>query len=74
MPETQEYAELVAARAPALLRLAVMLTGSRSEAEDLLQATLVRTQAHAHRIPAMGAPRRTSAGRWSTSTSRACAG
>ena len=54
--ETQEYAELVAARAPALLRLAVMLTGNRAEAEDLLQATLVRTQAHAHRIPAMGAP------------------
>jgi RNA polymerase sigma-70 factor (sigma-E family) len=54
--ETQAYAELVAARAPALLRLAVMLTGSRAEAEDLLQATLVRTQAHAHRIPAMGAP------------------
>ena len=56
MSETQEYAELVAARAPALLRLAVMLTGNRAEAEDLLQATLVRTQAHADRIPTMGAP------------------
>lgn len=54
--ETQEYAELVAARAPALLRLAVMLTGDRTEAEDLLQATLVRTQPHADRIPTMGAP------------------
>lgn len=50
------YAELVAARAPALLRLAVMLTGNRSEAEDLLQATLVRTQRHADRIAAMDAP------------------
>jgi RNA polymerase sigma-70 factor (sigma-E family) len=54
--ETEDYAELVAARAPALLRLAVMLTGNRVEAEDLLQATLVRTQAHAQRIPTMGAP------------------
>jgi RNA polymerase sigma-70 factor (sigma-E family) len=50
------YAALVAARAPALLRLAVMLTGDRSEAEDLLQSTLVRTQRHADRIAAMTAP------------------
>jgi RNA polymerase sigma-70 factor (sigma-E family) len=56
LSETQAYAELVAARAPALLRLAVMLTGDRTEAEDLLQATLVRTQPHADRIPTMGAP------------------
>lgn len=41
------YAELVAARAPALLRLAVMLTGDRVEAEDLLQTTLLRTRAAA---------------------------
>ena len=52
----EEYAALVAARAPALLRLAVMLTGSRHEAEDLLQATLARTQKHAGRIPDMDAP------------------
>ena len=56
MSQTEEYAALVAARAPALLRLAVMLTGDRSEAEDLLQATLVRTQRHAERIAAMAAP------------------
>lgn len=54
--ETEGYAAVVAARAPALLRLAVMLTGDRTEAEDLLQATLVRTQRHADRIASMAAP------------------
>jgi len=54
--ETEAYDELVAARAPALLRLAVMLTGDRLEAEDLLQTTLARTQKHARRISAMAAP------------------
>jgi RNA polymerase sigma-70 factor (sigma-E family) len=53
---TGGYAALVAARAPALLRLAVMLTGDPVEAEDLLQATLLRTQRHADRIAAMAAP------------------
>lgn len=56
MSETQGYAALVAARAPALLRLAVMLTGDRTEAEDLLQATLLRTLRHADRIATMSAP------------------
>ncbi len=56
MSQTEDYAELVAARAPALLRLAVMLTGDRLEAEDLLQTTLLRTQRHADRIAAMAAP------------------
>jgi RNA polymerase sigma-70 factor (sigma-E family) len=54
--QTEEYAALVAARAPALLRLAVMLTGDRAGAEDLLQSTLVHTQKHADRIAAMAAP------------------
>jgi len=54
--ETEGYAALVAARAPALLRLAVMLTGDRNEAEDLLQSTLARTQRHAGRIAAHAAP------------------
>jgi RNA polymerase sigma-70 factor (sigma-E family) len=54
--ESGGYAAVVAARAPALLRLAVMLTGDRLEAEDLLQATLARTQRHAQRIAGMGAP------------------
>ncbi|MFZ2014166.1 MAG: sigma-70 family RNA polymerase sigma factor [Nocardioides sp.] len=56
MSETQAYAALVAARAPALLRLAVMLTGNLAEAEDLLQSTLLHTQKHADRIAAMAAP------------------
>ncbi len=56
MSQAQEYAEVVAARAPALLRLAVMLTGDRTEAEDLVQTTLMRTQKHADRIAAMAAP------------------
>ena len=56
MSETQGYAALVAARAPALLRLAVMLTGDRTEAEDLLQATLLRTLRHADGIATMSAP------------------
>jgi RNA polymerase sigma factor (sigma-70 family) len=53
---TTTYADLVAARAPALLRLAVMLTGSRPDAEDLLQTTLLHTQRHADRIATMAAP------------------
>ena len=53
---TEGYAALVAARAPALLRLAVMLTGSPVDAEDLVQATLARTQRHADRIASMAAP------------------
>lgn len=50
------YAELVAAHAPALLRLAVMLAGSRTDGEDLLQAALLRATRHADRIAAMAAP------------------
>lgn len=50
------YDELVAARAPALLRLAVMLTGNVDEAEELLQRTFLRVQRHADRIAAMAAP------------------
>lgn len=54
--EETGYAELVVARAPALLRLAVMLTGSRVDAEDLLQVTLLRAQPHADRIASLAAP------------------
>jgi RNA polymerase sigma-70 factor (sigma-E family) len=50
------YDELVVARAPALLRLAVMLTGRADEGEELLQRTFLRAQRHAERIAAMGAP------------------
>jgi RNA polymerase sigma-70 factor (sigma-E family) len=50
------YAELVDQCAPALLRLALMLTGDPSDAEDLLQSTLARTTRHGARIVAMDAP------------------
>ena len=50
------WPELAAALAPGLLRLAVMLTGSSHDAEDLLQATFARAQRHGPRIAAMTAP------------------
>lgn len=50
------YAELAAARRPALLRLAVMLTGNAEDAQDLVQATFVRAHKHSDRIVAMSAP------------------
>jgi RNA polymerase sigma-70 factor (sigma-E family) len=50
------YAELVDHCAPALLRLALMLTGNVADAEDLLQSTLVRTTRHGARIIGMDAP------------------
>jgi RNA polymerase sigma-70 factor (sigma-E family) len=51
-----EWAEVATALAPGLLRLAVMLTGSLPDAEDLLQATFMRAQRHGQRIAAMTAP------------------
>lgn len=53
---TSSWTDLAVAHAPALLRLAVMLTGSRTEAEDLLQATLLRAGRHSDRIAGMAAP------------------
>ena len=38
-----EFRDYVAARSPALLRTAYLLTGNRSDAEDLLQAALAKT-------------------------------
>ena len=55
MPEA-EWADVATAFAPGLLRLAVMLTGSLHEAEDLLQGTFMRAQRHGQRIAAMSAP------------------
>jgi RNA polymerase sigma-70 factor (sigma-E family) len=52
----RSYDDVVAAYAPALLRLAVMLTGDPSDAEDLLQSTLLRTVRHAERVASMAAP------------------
>ena len=51
-----EWVDVATALAPSLLRLAVMLTGSRHDAEDLLQGTFVRAQRHGQRIAAMTAP------------------
>lgn len=50
------FEALVAARGRALLRLAVMLTGSAHDAEDLLQATLAKAWPSAERIAGMAAP------------------
>lgn len=56
MTQPTGYAALVADAAPALLRLAVMLTGSREDGEDLLQSSLLRAARHGERIAAMDAP------------------
>lgn len=73
-PRAASYADLVSRHATALLRLAVMLTGNPTDAEDLLQATLLRCVRHGDRIVAMDAPaaylrrtmlnEHTSRGRW----------
>lgn len=52
----ETYAELAEALAPGLLRLAVMLTGTVYDAEDLLQATFARSVRHGERIVRMDAP------------------
>jgi len=39
----EDFRSYVAARSPALLRTAYMLTGNRADAEDLLQAALAKT-------------------------------
>ena len=52
----EAYEEIVTAHAPALLRLAVMLTGQRQDAEDLLQSTLLKAERHRGRLVDMGAP------------------
>jgi RNA polymerase sigma-70 factor (sigma-E family) len=56
MTERPSFEALAATHAPALLRLAVMLTGQTRDAEDLLQNTLLRVQRHADRLVAMEAP------------------
>lgn len=53
-PET--YGDLVRLSAAGLLRLALMLTGNRSDAEDLLQTVLTRCVRHGDRIVRMEAP------------------
>jgi RNA polymerase sigma-70 factor (sigma-E family) len=55
-PDDVDWAEVAATLAPALLRLALMLTGDRHDAEDLLQATYAKVGRHGPRIARMAAP------------------
>ena len=52
----EAWAEVAAARGPALLRFAVMLTGNSVDAEDLVQDTLAKAHRQGERIAAMDAP------------------
>lgn len=54
--DDRAFADFVSREQPALLRLAVLLTGDRGHAEDLVQTALVRTYRHWPRISAAGPP------------------
>jgi RNA polymerase sigma-70 factor (sigma-E family) len=51
-----EFDAFVAARGPALLRLALMLTGERFAAEDLVQAALAKAYRHWSRVQLAESP------------------
>jgi RNA polymerase sigma-70 factor (sigma-E family) len=51
-PLQASFEEYVAARRPALLRTAYLLTGNAHDAEDLVQAALLKAVPHWHRIAA----------------------
>jgi RNA polymerase sigma-70 factor (sigma-E family) len=51
----EDFRSYVAARSPALLRTAYMLTGNRADAEDLLQTALAKTYLAWDRIRERGA-------------------
>jgi RNA polymerase sigma-70 factor (sigma-E family) len=53
---SRSWDAVVATSAPALMRLALMLTGSVHDAEDLFQATFAHACRHGERIAAMDAP------------------
>jgi RNA polymerase sigma-70 factor (sigma-E family) len=53
MKEPEGFAEYVVARRDALVRTAFLLTGDRSSAEDLVQATLVRVWPRWERVGSM---------------------
>lgn len=55
-PRELDWADVAATLAPALLRLALMLTGDRHDAEDLLQSTYAKVARHGDRIARMDAP------------------
>src|SRR4028119_394203 len=50
------FADFVAAEQAALLRLAVLLSGDRGHAEDLVQTALLKTYRHWDRISRSGPP------------------
>ena len=54
--QKQTYADLAAARRPALVRLAVMLTGDPEVAQDLVQSTLANVARHGDKVAGMTAP------------------
>ncbi|MGY1745960.1 SigE family RNA polymerase sigma factor [Blastococcus sp. SYSU D00695] len=54
--DDRSFADFVAREQAGLLRLAVLLTGDRGHAEDLVQTALVRTYRHWSRVSAAGAP------------------
>src|SRR5215467_5276185 len=49
------FRHYVTSRGPSLLRAATLLTGNRADAEDLVQAALVKTYLAWHRIEDLGA-------------------
>ena len=51
-----EFEEFAAARSPALLRYAMLLSGDREEARDIVQEVLARTMLKWRRITAGGEP------------------
>jgi RNA polymerase sigma-70 factor (sigma-E family) len=54
--EDRGFADFVSAEQPGLLRLAVLLSGDRGHAEDLVQTALLKTYRHWDRISRSGTP------------------
>lgn len=54
--QCDSYEEFVAARSAALFRTAYLMTGNRADAEDLLQATLVKVYVAWRRASSAGSP------------------
>jgi RNA polymerase sigma-70 factor (sigma-E family) len=54
--EDRGFVDFVSAEQPGLLRLAVLLSGDRGHAEDLVQTALLKTYRHWDRISRSGTP------------------
>ena len=54
--DSRAFADFVSREQPGLLRLAVLLTGDRGHAEDLVQTALLKTYRHWARVTAKGDP------------------